>query len=284
MGHSVKCPDRTTYFKNGKCVPCEKPGPGREITPNCGFDDHQGRHEATSRKCPHRSFNDGTNYYCKPCSSCVQGFTIVEPCSVQVDTKCQGATKTTNMTYTQTTTASYEVVQNNPVVPQIPETPWVVPLTLFICCVALALSCWFIFRKRGFKKTFKQSTSLFATQETNEPKDILSPEILAAPLKCVLNDLDVLEELIMLLDPETKGIKNTKHLASLCRFSSNWVTYTYSLKDTKSPLNALLEGVTCQHPDWTVEHLVLLLQQIERVDAVVALGKLSTSKLQVIDV
>lgn len=127
----------------------------------------------------------------------------------------------------------------------------------------------------------RQFTPLPATQETNELNHFLSPEILAAPLQSVLDKLDVLEELVILLDPETQGLKNTKHLASLCNFSANWVNYAYSLKDCKSPLKALLEGVTSRYPEWTVGHITELLQQINRMDAIVVLSKLSPDVIDV---
>jgi len=102
-------------------------------------------------------------------------------------------------------------------------------------------------------------------------------DILSAPLQTVLDDLDVLEELVILLDPETRGIKNTRHLASHWSFSSSWITYTYSMRDSKSPLKAVLEGVTSKHPDWTVSQLAQMLRQIERNDAVAVLVKLRPS-------
>lgn len=105
--------------------------------------------------------------------------------------------------------------------------------------------------------------------------------MLSAPLQVVLDNLDVLEELVILLDPESHGVKNTKHLASLFSFPSTWITYAYSMKDSKSPLKAVLEGVTSRHPDWTVGHLTKLLQQIERNDAITVLTKISLSEMAV---
>lgn len=106
-------------------------------------------------------------------------------------------------------------------------------------------------------------------------------DILSAPLQTVLDNLDVLEELVILLDPESHVRKSTKHLASHCAFPSTWITYTYSMKDSKSPLKAVLEGVTCKNPDWTVGHLAKLLKQMERNDAIAALTKLKTNKTEV---
>lgn len=108
----------------------------------------------------------------------------------------------------------------------------------------------------------------------------LGNDIMTAPLQTVLDNLDVLEDLVILLDPDTPGIKNTKHLASHCSFPSTWITYTYSMKDSKSPLKAVLEGVTSRNPDWTVGHLAKLLRQMDRNDAIVILAKLKPSPLE----
>lgn len=97
----------------------------------------------------------------------------------------------------------------------------------------------------------------------------------------MLDNLDVLEELVILLDPESHGVKNTKHLASHCSFPSTWITYSYSMKDSKSPLKAVLEGVTSRHPEWTVEHLAKMLRLMERNDAIAALAKLKPNQLDV---
>lgn len=105
--------------------------------------------------------------------------------------------------------------------------------------------------------------------------------ILSAPLQTVLDNLDVLEELVILLDPESHRVKNTKHLASLCSFPSTWITYTYSMKDSQSPLKAVLKGITSKHPDWTVGHLVKMLKAIERQDAIAVLAKLRLNKMDV---
>ncbi|KAG7269055.1 hypothetical protein CRUP_003676 [Coryphaenoides rupestris] len=100
-----------------------------------------------------------------------------------------------------------------------------------------------------------------------------SPKVQAAPLRMVLDDLDVLDELIILLDPESSSVKCTKHLASYCSFPSTWINYTYSMRDNKSPLKSVLEGVTTQHPDWTVGHLAKMLAEMGRNDAIIVLAK-----------
>ncbi|XP_051963385.1 IGF-like family receptor 1 [Xyrauchen texanus] len=109
---------------------------------------------------------------------------------------------------------------------------------------------------------------------TGSSYNLLAPEVQDAPLKTVLNNLDVLEELVLVLDPDISGAKNTRHLAAQCSFSFVWINYAYSMKDHKSPLVAVLEGVVTKNPDWTVGHLAGLLNSINRNDAVEILAKL----------
>lgn len=82
---------------------------------------------------------------------------------------------------------------------------------------------------------------------------------------------------MILLDPETQGAKNTKHLASHCGFSSAWITYAYSMRGSQSPLKAVLEGVTSRQPDWTVKDMVKMLRLMERNDAIAVLARLKPS-------
>lgn len=255
-------------------MPCEKPGAGYGVTPNCGYDDDGGTHEHPSEKCGNQTFNNGDGYFCRPCSRCVEGV-IKQPCTDKTDTVCS--------TERQTATVSPETF--------VGDTPssalsWALPL-LVVILISLLVLCYIIYRKKGFRRpscSDAHFTPLHTIQENTQFNNIFRPDVLAAPLMCVLDDLDVLEELIILLDPEPQGRKSTKHLASLCNFSSSWVTYTYSLKESKSPLKAVLEGVTSRHPDWTVGHLAELLRQMERMDAVMVLSKIRLDKVIMVDV
>uniref|UniRef100_A0A096LVL7 IGF-like family receptor 1 n=1 Tax=Poecilia formosa TaxID=48698 RepID=A0A096LVL7_POEFO len=178
--------------------------------------------------------------------------------------------------------------------------PWTVPIIVILLIIFLvaALCALMMKKRRGMQICYQNEINLFTgvckkvfdkrrTSYQNEGFspiqaernsevlcDMLNADILSAPLHKVLDDLDVLEELVILLDPDTQGIKSTKHLASHCSFPSTWITYTYSMKDTKSPLKAVLEGVTSKQPDWTVGHLAKLLRQMNRNDAISVLAKL----------
>ncbi|XP_051965720.1 IGF-like family receptor 1 isoform X1 [Xyrauchen texanus] len=166
--------------------------------------------------------------------------------------------------------------------------------TLTLVCLILFIKRW---RTRHFNKELKcgkgaireylpktsitQSISYNVIKEnsnndyTNASSyNVIAPEVQDAPLKTVLNNLDVLEELVLVLDPDIAGAKNTRHLAAQCSFSFAWINYAYSMKDHKSPLIAVLEGVVTKNPDWTVGHLAGLLNSIDRNDAVDILAKL----------
>ncbi|KAK7156753.1 hypothetical protein R3I94_006712 [Phoxinus phoxinus] len=133
--------------------------------------------------------------------------------------------------------------------------------------------------KKGIKG-YDQSVSYNIIKESDNSDHLtgsaylLASEIQGAPLKTVLNNLDVLEELVLVLDPDISGAKNTRHLAAQCSFSFAWINYAYSMKDHKSPLVAMLEGVVTKNPEWTVGHLAELLTAIGRNDAVEILAKL----------
>ncbi|XP_062278450.1 IGF-like family receptor 1 [Scomber scombrus] len=298
-GYSDKCKDLTTRLVEDKCVPCSKPTPGLENTPNCGYDDNNGRHEVPTQPCKANSFNDGSNTLCKPCTPCPAGFHTVSPCNSTTDTQCNDLrSRTSAFPARETTTQSVLTSFNNKSTiqtnqgfsstpaqyPANPSVPWTLPLAIIVSIMFVVLSAYIIYkkRKRGNananvnRRSYMNATfTSLSASPGNDLENILSPDIFSDPLRTVLDNLDVLEELVILLDPESHGVKNTRHLASLCSFTSTWITYTYSMKDNKSPLKAVLEGVTSKHPEWTVGHLAKLLRHMERNDAISVLAKLS---------
>ncbi|TRY91349.1 hypothetical protein DNTS_026242 [Danionella cerebrum] len=200
----------------------------------------------------------------------------------------------------QTTVPQQTWSGSSTLTPQTPNTSvtaayvslGIIPAFLLVCLLLV------IRRKRapGFKEDFQkwcngavrkkgtdrlqQSVSYSIINETGNSElstvysQLIAPEVLSAPLRSVLNNLDVLEELVLVLDPDISGAKNTRHLASQCSFSFAWINYAYSMKDHKSPFVAVLEGVVTKNPDWTVNHLAELLTSIGRNDAVEILTKI----------
>ncbi|XP_008321760.1 IGF-like family receptor 1 [Cynoglossus semilaevis] len=295
MGHSLKCSNLTTRWDRHmkKCVPCEKK-PGTEITPNCGYDDQGGIHELQHKNCTQNcTFNDGSQAYCQPCTSCPPEFTV-HVCNLTSDTLCQ-APRTQSMTSAPVTTHAVQTATSTTPKPTNHSTHhniWLVPLVIllivFILCIAIAIykkkikgRSTMLSSRRKSSKLREGPIPLFASSADNDLEALLKPEIHLAPLQTLLDHLDVLEQLVVLLDPDSPGVKNTKHLASYCSFPSTWITYTYSMKDTKSPLKAVLEGVTSRNPDWTVGHLARLLKQMERNDAIAVLSQLRPNEMAV---
>ncbi|XP_071326820.1 IGF-like family receptor 1 [Trachinotus anak] len=317
MLYSLKCRDpKTRWDKNtAACVPCAKK-PGHEVTTNCGYNDNGGRHELPHRQCKVNTFNDGSWAVCRPCASCPPGYAVAQSCIPTTDTQCEEIReRTTQVPVKEPTTflhVSSSTIQTNQGSSWTPDETavlttfsggsvaaassgvlWVVPLAILLSIALVVLSACIIYmkRKRGQHLVFDYRrrssvisdgfSPLTAPACKNDVKDIISSEILSAPLQTVLDNLDVLEQLIILLDPDGPTVKNTKHLASHCSFSSSWITYTYSMKDSKSPLKAVLEGVTSRQPDWTVGHLAKLLRQMERNDAILVLAQLKLNEMDV---
>ncbi|XP_015232329.1 PREDICTED: IGF-like family receptor 1 isoform X1 [Cyprinodon variegatus] len=296
---SQRCIDETTYFnqETRTCIPCERKA-GFEVYPNCGRSDDGGVHSDTFRECPSNTFNDGTFDKCRTCSPCPIGLFELKPCNSTSDTVCQEESRSTAATLSDpattfapsSSTAAATQKYSTHSLPEGGSVPnaalWAVPITIIVFIMLAAAICALkMKKKRGLCKSVfyrrrmsykNEGFSPISSSGTNTEalEDILNSQILSAPLHAVLDDLDVLEELVILLDPDTQGIKSTKHLASHCSFPSTWITYTYSMKDSKSPLKAVLEAVTSKQPDWTVGHLANLLRQMGRNDAITVLAKL----------
>ncbi|CAL8248734.1 unnamed protein product [Lota lota] len=274
MAYSEKCSDLQTYWNItvAKCVSCDMKWikPGSEFTPNCGYVDDGGRRESRTRRCAENSYNDGRKGTCTACTSCR---VETRPCNTTADAQCchddgkdcHGISMIKDMQ------------SNGGLQPPINEL-WMASIIILACVVVGALS-YFIYKSK--KKSLKGlmadgngNLPILSQRRGEEWKVVLSPQVQAAPLRVVLDDLDVLEELIILLDPEGNSVKGTRHLASYCSFPSTWINYAYSMRDSKSPLKTLLEGVTTRNPDWTVGHLARLLRVMGRSDAIVVLDKL----------
>ncbi|PNJ11202.1 IGFLR1 isoform 2 [Pongo abelii] len=102
------------------------------------------------------------------------------------------------------------------------------------------------------------------------------------PLSCLLDELEVLEELIVLLDPEPGpggGMAHgtTRHLAARYGLPAAWSTFAYSLRPSRSPLRALIEMVVAREPSASLGQLGTHLAQLGRADALRVLSKLGSS-------
>ncbi|XP_064803958.1 IGF-like family receptor 1 isoform X2 [Oncorhynchus masou masou] len=272
-----KCAAQT--FNNGtfvKCKPCSSCPPTHRKLSECNT--------TTDTQCCGSSDQTG----------CREGLLGTTTQQVQQSTTLKVQMSTSNPTTAEHTAQTIRPPDVNH------KTAWIVLTVILVLSVLAFLLFIYIKKRRGRSRAFcirdnilytnQQSWSsrgtasvneevAFLQSETRNLEDILSPDLQSAPLQTVLDNLDVLEELVILLDPEIPGVKNTTHLASRCSFPATWITYTYSLRESKSPLRAVLEGVTTKHPDWTVGQLARLLREMDRNDAVVVLTKLTLFKV-----
>ncbi|KFO30040.1 IGF-like family receptor 1 [Fukomys damarensis] len=105
--------------------------------------------------------------------------------------------------------------------------------------------------------------------------------LVAQPLSRLLDELEVLEELIVLLDPEPgpgpgggMAYGTTRHLAARYGLPAAWSTFAYSLRPTRSPLRALIEMVVAREPSATLGELSVHLAHLRRNDALQVLSRL----------
>lgn len=105
------------------------------------------------------------------------------------------------------------------------------------------------------------------------------PSLASQPLSRLLDELEVLEELIVLLDPEpgpgggmARG--TTRHLAARYGVPAAWSTFAYSLRPSRSPLRALIEMVVAREPSASLGQFGTHLAQLGRADALQVLSKL----------
>uniref|UniRef100_I3LXI3 IGF-like family receptor 1 n=1 Tax=Ictidomys tridecemlineatus TaxID=43179 RepID=I3LXI3_ICTTR len=99
------------------------------------------------------------------------------------------------------------------------------------------------------------------------------------PLSRLLDELEVLEELIVLLDPEPgpagyMAYGTTRHLAARYGLPATWSTFAYSLRPSRSPLRALIEMVVAREPSASLGQLSVHLAHLGREDALRVLSKL----------
>ncbi|XP_072572547.1 IGF-like family receptor 1 isoform X2 [Paramormyrops kingsleyae] len=289
------------------CVVQRYIAPRYEFAPNCGLDDMGGHPAAMYVSCPDGTYNDGSTSKCQPCTICPSNRGTWMPCNATMDTQCyeMGGTVTNEKSHQVTTQRKGEELHCTTQWPQstnnITDMPnpsqmvWIVlPVTLLLSLIIIYLFCS-MKRRRGVlyvsntgvlgKKQYTEVHSMekmisasdiryLPPHNNKQLPDILAPGIKSAPLWTVLDNLDVLEELIMLLDPECTAAKTTRHVAAQCSFSATWINYIYSMRDTKSPFKAVLERITTEFPEWTVGDLAKVFVGIGRGDAVAVLAKL----------
>ncbi|XP_036688862.1 IGF-like family receptor 1 isoform X1 [Balaenoptera musculus] len=86
------------------------------------------------------------------------------------------------------------------------------------------------------------------------------PSLESQPLSRLLDELEVLEELIVLLDPEPgpgwgRACGSTRHLAAKYGLPAAWSTPAYSLRPSRWPRRAVMEMVVAREPSASLGQL-----------------------------
>ncbi|XP_077696964.1 IGF-like family receptor 1 isoform X2 [Eretmochelys imbricata] len=281
---------------------------GQEFTVNCGMRDTGGRFATPSQACPPRSFNNGQFLLCQPCSQCPPG-TQLSPCTPLQDTQCCPPGQRWGPAGRCQPRCCFPDEQCHPKVRAYldcsspaeapgaessasPRSPtWLPPSEIpgrsgHAPGSALAPTSGTPQCPGGHESRRDTAASspmakphrLLPPQSTDKTSGNIAPPaghagLWGAPLQHLLDNVDVLEELIMLLDPEGKAGGGTRHLAARYGLSATWIDYAYSLRSTRSPLRATLETVAARQPDATLGQLAGLLAALGRKDALQVLAR-----------
>ncbi|XP_043936358.1 IGF-like family receptor 1 isoform X4 [Protopterus annectens] len=244
-------------------------------------------HSKTIRQCDDGKYNDGTHELCQECTNCTSEL-LLKNCTKESNTLCcnpgeekapDGTCRNKNsideINTTKVPLGTQSISEKDNKHDSIeerntfkdshsaqwtrhkPGKDWITTVLVILAIVVIGtifITVLIILQKR-------KRTSLCEDLEM-------------IPLQKVLDNIDMLEELIMVLDPDVKNRKNTRHIAARYGLQANWIIYAYSRMDHYSPLKSVLEYVVSKNPDSTVQEFINILSQIGRNDAVKILQKM----------
>ncbi|XP_043936359.1 IGF-like family receptor 1 isoform X5 [Protopterus annectens] len=223
-------------------------------------------HSKTIRQCDDGKYNDGTHELCQECTNCTSEL-LLKNCTKESNTLCcnPGEEKAPDGT-----------CRNK-------SKDWITTVLVILAIVVIGtifITVLIILQKRKRTSLCEENNESYAGDSNNPAayvhfkceNQICDLEMI--PLQKVLDNIDMLEELIMVLDPDVKNRKNTRHIAARYGLQANWIIYAYSRMDHYSPLKSVLEYVVSKNPDSTVQEFINILSQIGRNDAVKILQKM----------
>ncbi|KAM5296406.1 IGF-like family receptor 1 isoform 1-T4 [Glossophaga mutica] len=271
------------------------PCPDYEFSENCGLNDFGDHVMHPFRKCPHGQCNPDSAELCSPCGGRARVPTPAgnqqrcgeklaptkEPCPLKPETPSILSSQ-----------ESSSLVSSSPPWTSEHTAPWQALLTIALPLVLVLLVTSAIILRLAQQrhsphhhgKAVHPYPDSACGDPNTSPGSLEAPEaelpsLASQPLSCLLDELEVLEELIMLLDPEpgpggSLACGTTRHLAARYGLPAAWSTFAYSLRPSRSPLRALIEMVVAREPSASLGQLGTHLAQLGRVDALQVLSKL----------
>nr|XP_012630475.1 IGF-like family receptor 1 isoform X2 [Microcebus murinus] len=270
------------------------PCPDYEFAENCGFDDYGDLITHPFRECSPGQCNPDGAELCGPCDG---GTTVSTPATPAFS---RGGSRLRCRERPVPAKGYCPLTPGNPCAPSSPASSsssktserdasqealpsFVLPLVLLllltwavIVILLLALRMH-LCRHKGALEALETGKAGKVSLLPLQSKEL--PSLASQPLSRLLDELEVLEELIVLLDPEPgpgggMSCGTTRHLAARYGMPATWSTFTYSLRPSRSPLRALIEMVVAREPSASLGQLGAHLAQLGRADALQVLSKL----------
>ncbi|XP_036895569.1 IGF-like family receptor 1 [Sturnira hondurensis] len=271
------------------------PCPDYEFSENCGLNDLGDHVTNPFTECPPGQCNPDFAELCSPCGGRARVPTPAatqrrcgekpaptkEPCPLKPETPSVPSSQES----TSLTTSSPSWTSEH-------TAPWQALLTIalplvLVLLVTSATILWLTWQRHSphhHRKPGHSHSDLVHGDLNPSPGSLKAskaelPNLASKPLSCLLDELEVLEELIVLLDPEpgpggSLACGTTRHLAARYGLPAAWSTFAYSLRPSRSPLQSLIEMVVAREPSASLAQLGTHLAQLGRVDALQVLSKL----------
>ncbi|XP_066204975.1 IGF-like family receptor 1 isoform X2 [Saccopteryx leptura] len=269
------------------------PCPGYEFSENCGFNDFGDYVTHPFKKCPRGQCNPDSEELCSSCGGRARPPTPAgtpprcrekpvptkEPCPVKPETP--SVLNSLESSLPAISNASRTSEYTSPWQALLTFAPPVVLVLLVTAAAILLLTL-----QRHSRAILHPYPDLACDYNTSrgslEASEAELPNLASQPLSRLLDELEVLEELIVLLDPEpgpggALACGTTRHLAARYGLPAAWSTFAYSLRPSRSPLRALIEMVVAREPSASLGQLGTHLAQLGRADALQVLSKLGSS-------
>ncbi|XP_016076443.1 PREDICTED: IGF-like family receptor 1 isoform X2 [Miniopterus natalensis] len=266
------------------------PCPDYEFSENCGLNDFGDHVTHYFKKCPPGQCNPHNEELCSLCGGGARA-----PIPARTQPRCRerpAPAKETCLLKPETTSILSSQEPSSPAI-SIPSptsehtVQWqallifTLPLVLVLLMTSAAILLFALQRRSPYHPypglLCSDSNTSQGPLETSKTE---LPNLASQPLSRLLDELEVLEELIVLLDPEPGpggplSCGTTRHLAARYGLPAAWSTFAYSLRPSHSPLRALIEMVVAREPSASLGQLGTHLAQLGRADALQVLSKLA---------
>ncbi|KAM7060175.1 IGF-like family receptor 1 [Molossus nigricans] len=264
------------------------PKPGHEFSENCGLNDFGDHERHPFKECPPGMCNPNRAEQCSLCGRTARTPTPAttgwhgeqKPSSTKDSSPLKPETpKVLSSQEPSLLTISSSLLTHEHTVPW---QTFALPLVLLVLLLTSAAILLFILQRHSLRHPYPGLASRDSKTSRGflEASEAELSNLTSKPLSCLLDELEVLEELIVLLDPEpgpggALACGTTRHLAAKYGLPAAWSTFAYSLRPSRSPLRALIEVVVAKEPSASLGQLGIHLAQLGRADALQVLSKLA---------